>query len=110
MANVDPRVLYGVVIQDVISRGNIEEMRAFVTVSASLLQSSGDLESAELEKWKSAHEELMAAVAERAPVDLSPDDIIAIKDGIVVIDSIELARALKPIVDSDLEPRITISW
>lgn len=110
MVNTGPRTLYGVVIRDVIARGDLEEMRAFQRVSGQLLHEAGDLESEELEKWKTAQNELTAAIADHEHVALTPDSVVAIKDGIVVIDSIELARALKPALDSDLEPRITISW
>lgn len=105
-------LLYGVALRDAVARGNVDEMRAFASVSSSLLASTPEVEGADLAEWEAAHKELLAAIAERESIDLGTEDIIAIKDGIVVIDSIDLARALKPIVDSDLEPRvtITISW
>lgn len=103
-------LLYGVALRDAVARGNVDEMRAFASVSSSLLSSAPEVESADLAEWEAAHKELLAAIAERESIDLDSDDIIAIKDGIVVIDSISLARALKPIVEFDLEPRVTITF
>ena len=105
-------LLYGVAIRDAISRGNIDEMRAFASVSAALLRDAPDLDSADLAEWEAAQRELVQAVADGSKISINKDDVLVVKDGIVVIDNIELARALKPIVDSDLEPRLTItlSW
>lgn len=98
-------LLYGVAIRDAIARSNLDEMRAFATVSASLLEEASDLEAADAEEWRTAHGELLASIAEAEGIELDPEDIVAIKDGIIVIDNIELARSLKPVLQSDLEIR-----
>jgi len=105
-------LLYGVMLREAIASADLETMRAFATVSSSMLENSGDLEAADLEEWKAAHQELLSAIAESASIELASEDIVAIRDGIVVIDNNEFARSLKPLLNADLEPRltITISW
>jgi hypothetical protein len=95
-------LLYGVTIRDILARGDLEQMRAVASIS-SMLISSSDLEGDEATDLKKAHQELMTALGERDRIEISTDDVIAIKDGIVVIDSIQLAKRLKLAMASDVE-------
>lgn len=95
-------LLYGVAIRDTLKSGDLDKMLAMASVSDTLLKSA-DLEGDELEDWKEAHNELLQAISEKDQVQVSKDDVVAIKDGIVVLDNIHLARRLKMAVNSDLE-------
>ncbi|GEM_PF-2066059 len=109
--SIGPRLLYGVMLRDVVASSDIDEMRAFAAVSNRLLKQLGeedDLESEEITEWQTAHQEILNAIAEQESITLSVEDIIAIKDGIVVIDNINLARQLKQLTNNDLEGEITI--
>ena len=103
------RLLYGVAIRDAIKEGNLEQMQAFASVSSSLLANAGDLEDAEKREWELAHQELLSAIGEKAAIKLRSDDIVGIRDSIIVIDNTELAKALKPLITSEIEPSITVT-
>lgn len=97
-------MLYGLPIRDAIQKGNLDEMKEMLSVSAWMIRNSGDdTESDEFQDWKSAHQDLAEAVAEKTNILIDPSDILVIKDGIVVIDSISLARSLKQLTSSDEE-------
>lgn len=95
-------MLYGVAIRDLIKSGDLDQMRSMASVSNLLLKNS-DIEGDELADLQEANKELMHAINERDQVEVAASDIIAIRDGIVVIDNIKLARRLKLAASSDLE-------
>jgi len=107
-----PMLMYGVAINEAIAKGNLEEMRELAAVSAYLLRTqSSDLESDEVKTWSEAHKQLASAIIERETIKLARENIIAIRDGIVVLDSIAVARTLKTLLDSDVEgPYIKLSF
>lgn len=99
-----PALMYGVAINEAIARGNLEEMRELATVSSYILRTQAtDLESDEGRELTEAHTQLVAAIAEREVINLAREDVIGIRDSIVVLDNFTLARALKPLYNSDVE-------
>lgn len=107
---IRPMLLYMATIRDAVARGNIDEMRGLSLTVQSILASAGDAESEEVRDLKTAASELIAAISERSAVDLQKSQIIAIHEGMIWIDNIELARALKALIETDAEPRITITF
>lgn len=109
-----PMLMYGVALNEAIKKGNLSEMRELAAVSAFLLKSQdSDLESDERRDWQETHNQLVAAIAEKEAVKLAREDVLAIRDGVVVLDSIQLARALKSLLNSDVEGpymKITFGW
>ncbi|ASU39126.1 hypothetical protein hmeg3_13075 [Herbaspirillum sp. meg3] len=105
-------LMYGVALNQAIARGNLSEMRELATVSAYLKRTqTDDLESDESKEWDEAHKQLLASIAEKEAIKLAKEDIVAIRDGFVVLDNIQVARALKTLLDSDSEgPYIKISF
>ena len=103
-------MLYMVTIRDVVARGNIDEMRGIALTARAILNDAGDAESEEIRDLRTATNELMVAIAEGSSIKLDKSDIVAIHDGMVWMDNIELARALKSLIDTDGEPRITITF
>lgn len=60
-----PRILYGVMLKDVLANSDPDEMRAFLLVSSKMLAEAGDdFDGPEAEEWRAAHEELARAIAE----------------------------------------------
>lgn len=105
-------MLYGRPIIDIMAEGDLDTMRAYALVSAKMLENSDDLEDEAAEEWKAAHEELIRAISSKESILLESEDVVAIRDGIVVIDSISLARALKTSMSDDLEEttvRVTVT-
>lgn len=109
-----PMLMYGVALNEAIRKGNLSEMRNLATVSGFLLKSQEtDLESDEVKDWQETHKQLVAAIAEKEAIKLAKEDVVAIRDGFVVLDSIQLARALKSLLDSDVEGpyiKISVGW
>lgn len=105
-----PLLLYMVTIRDAVARGNLDEMRGLALTVNSILADAGDAETEEIRDLRVATGELMAAIAEQSSVTLDKKDIVAIHEGMVWIDNIELARALKAVTSTDAEPRITITF
>jgi hypothetical protein len=107
-----PMLMYGVALNEAIARGNLSEMRDLAIASAFLKRTqANDLESDDGKDWEEAHKHLLAAIAEKESIKLAKEDIIAIRDGIVVLDSIGVARALKTLLSSDTEgPYVKISF
>ena len=109
-----PMLMYGVALNEAIKKGSLSEMRELAAVSAFLLKSQGtDLESDEGQDWKEAHNQLVAAISEKEAIKLAREDIVAIRDGVVVLDSIQLARALKSLLNSDVEGpyiKVSVGW
>lgn len=104
----------GIPVKDIISKGNLDEMRELAVVTSYLSRiRTSDLESDESNELKEAHNSLLVAISEREKIQLSRENILTIHDGIVVIDNIQLARSLKSFVESDLEGpyiKVTIGW
>lgn len=105
-----PMLLYMTTIRDAVARGDSDEMRGLAKTVRSILASAGDAESEEIRDLKTAAGELMAAIAEQSAVLVEKHQIVAIHEGMVWIDNIELARSLKSLIDTDAEPRITITF
>ena len=109
-----PMLLYGVALNEAIDRGNLTEMRELATVSGFLLRNnSSDLEDDEVAEWREAQKMLVAAISEKESIKIAREDIVAVRDGIVVIDSIQFARALKTLLSSDTEGpyiSVTVGW
>jgi hypothetical protein len=107
-----PMLMYGVALNEAIARGNLSEMRDLVAVSTFLKRTQlDDLESDEAKEWEEAHKQLVTAISEKESIKLAKEDIIAIRDGIVVLDSIAMARVLKTLLTSDTEgPYMKISF
>lgn len=60
-----PMAMYGVVIGEAITKGNLAEMRELATVSAYLLRNQdGELDVSELEAWRDAHKQLTLKILE----------------------------------------------
>ncbi|MGJ4890270.1 DUF1843 domain-containing protein [Bradyrhizobium sp. HKCCYLRH3099] len=107
--------MYGRPILDSIASGNLDQMKKMLAASEVLLAQRDDAEAGteESKEWEAAHKELLTAIAEKESVKLSKNAIVAIHDGIVVLDSIQLARALKAALDSDEEGfycELKIGW
>ncbi|SAL02147.1 hypothetical protein AWB80_08289 [Caballeronia pedi] len=109
-----PMPLYGVAINEAIHRGNLEEMRELATVTGYMLRvRSQDLEGDEEAELTAANKQLVSAIAERTAIKLAREDIVAVRDGFVLIDSVELARGLNLLLNSDTEGpyiRLEIGW
>ena len=107
--------LYGVGIRDSIATGNLDKMKELAVVSAYLLKQRDDAEAGtdDSKAWEAAHKELLNAIQERETLTIVPSDIVAIKDGIIVLDSISVARALSGAAKSDAEGfycELKIGW
>lgn len=103
-----PALLYMATVRDAIARGDIDEMRGLAKTVNAVIKGAGDAESEEIKELKTSQVELLAALAERSSVTLARKDIVAIHEGMVLIDSIELARSLKTLLETDAEPSITV--
>lgn len=97
--------MYGLPILDSIAKGDLDQMRKMAAASELLLSQRDDAESGtdESKEWEAAHRDLLKAIAEKESVKLSKQAVIAVRDGIVVIDSIDFARAIKNGLESDEE-------
>lgn len=97
--------MYGRPIFDAVASGNLDQMRKVLAASEFLMSQRDDAEAGtdEAKEWDAAHRELIKAIAEKESIKLSKQSIVAIRDGIVVIDNIALARQLKQVLESDEE-------
>lgn len=102
--------LYMTTLRDAVARGNLDEMRGLALTVQSILNDAGDAESEEIRDLKVSAEELHSAIAEKSSMTLTKKDIIVIHEGMVLLDNIHLARSLKALIDTDAEPRITITF
>ena len=102
------------IINEAISRGNTDELNELLSAIKYMIRIwRTDLESEEVADLKKNRDTLTKAIVERSEIKIAKEDILSIKDGIVLIESISLAKELKKLLASDVEGpfiKVTFGW
>lgn len=99
-----PEVLpYGVALREVLSRGQLTEMKHMLAVSNAMIGSLKDTDVSARKDWRESHAELQAAIDARDPLRIRKGDITIGSNGTVVIDNRAFAERAYASLNSDLE-------
>ncbi|MGU3523439.1 hypothetical protein ACLBW2_10080 [Enterobacteriaceae bacterium C23F] len=101
-------------INKAISDGGIDNLEELLSVVNYMIRiRPGDLEDDVLHELKENQKTIAAALSEGKQIKIAKDDVLAVKDGIVVVDSAQLAKQLKMLLTSDTEGpyiKISVGW
>ena len=93
-------LLYGRVLEFA-QNGDNETRRAFLKVSEFLRAQADDLQGVDLAEWDKAQKALEASLDERSePVSLAAQDVVAVRNNVVVIENAALADRLRVVAES----------